>query len=97
MNPVQPAQHSHTQLYIVVALLVLFAILFFTFKAGERTLPAPPAIPNTPLQLNRIILTAEQIAQKEKVMSDPILNERITLTPKQIEEKKKVMESMNKK
>ncbi len=77
------SQHSHTQLYIVVGLLVIFAILFFMFKTEPAALRNLPNVDTTPLELKRIILSAEQIAARKAEASDPALTAKLTITKSQ--------------
>lgn len=85
-------QHTHTQLYIVVGLLVIFAILFFMFTTEKKITPFPTNIDSTPLQLKRIILSADQIAAKEAVLSDPALTKQAALSKSQAAAKEKLLD-----
>ncbi len=80
-------QHSHTHLYIVVILLVIFALLFFSYKVA-------PSFnwQDKPLELQRVELSDEERSGKQAFLGDPALREKTTLTASESAAKEKLLQ-----
>lgn len=79
--------HSHTQLYIVVGILIIIAVVLI-FIAYPRSAPIELGRPepegySTPLHLKKVAMTAEQLARQTLSLQDPELKETTTLTKQQ--------------
>ncbi len=82
-----PTNQSHTQLYIIIGLLVIFALLFFTFRIPNDGMTSVSPEDSTPLSLKRLVLTAEQLAARKITLEDPRNQQKNALTKDQIKVK----------
>ncbi len=98
----KPLNHPHhTRLYIILGIVLIIAALFFIFKKGEGVNYTTPdnssdTVKETPINENgRVTLTAEEQAEKEKILSSPTLNAKTTLTPAQKREKEAQLKALS--
>lgn len=90
-----PAPQSHTHLYIVVGLLVIFAALFFLYSVGRPTpLAETPVQNDTPFELKRLVLSPEQAQKQQASLEAPSLNKSVELTAEQRTGQKKALEAV---
>jgi hypothetical protein len=79
--PQQPApQTSHTQLYIIVGILVVLALAFFVYKYTPDSANDTPVTTSKPLGLKWVALTAEQLLARQNRISDPDLSKTAAVT-----------------
>lgn len=100
-NNIPPLHPHHTRLYIGLIVVIIFAAVFFFIsnKKGRVDYTPPESGTNTvrsAIDENaRATLTAEEQAQKEKVLSDPALNAKAKLTTAQKKAKEAQMRALS--
>jgi hypothetical protein len=85
----QPTTHSHTTLFIIVAILALIAVSIFIYNKNQSASGIIPGsreevVKNkTPIENAQIVLTEEQKALQEQSLANPEFSRTKTLTPSQ--------------
>lgn len=97
-NNISPTHPHHTRLYIILIIIVLFAVAFFAVSKNYRVDYEPVDTPQPRIikDDDRITLTEEQRIEKEKILTDPLLNSKAKLTAAQKKKKEEQLKALSK-
>lgn len=82
---------DHTHLYVSLALLGIFAVIFFLFRQKSPETPPAVAGDSTPYELTKSSLSPEEAAAQQKEFENPALTRKTSLTKAQAEAQQKQM------